>query len=200
MNAKEDMMGKRILLIVGHPDPDSYCAALAKRYAAGAKRSGANVHVLDLGRLAFDPVLKFGYRRRMELEDDLAAAQEAVRWAEHLVLVYPNWWGTMPALLKGFIDRVFLPGFAFRYRERGKLWDKLLKGRSARLIVTMDTPPLINRWMYGHAGHKVMKRNILQFCGIRPVRVTEIGPVRGSTEKRRGAWLDKAERLGERQA
>jgi len=156
--------------------------------------------VLELGRLAFDPVLKFGYRRRMEWEDDLAGAQEAIRWAEHLVFVYPNWWGTMPALLKGFIDRVFLPGFAFRYRERGKLWDKLLKGRSARLIVTMDTPPLINRWMYGHAGHKVMKRNILQFCGIRPVRVTEIGPVRGSTEQRRSAWLDKAERFGERRA
>lgn len=193
-------MGKRILLIVGHPDPESYCAALAARYAAGAERSGADVRVLELGRLAFDPVLKFGYRRRMEWEDDLAGAQEAIRWAEHLVFVYPNWWGTMPALLKGFIDRVFLPGFAFRYRERGKLWDKLLKGRSARLIVTMDTPPLINRWMYGHAGHKVMKRNILQFCGIRPVRVTEIGPVRGSTEQKRSAWLDKAERLGERQA
>jgi putative NADPH-quinone reductase len=200
MNAKEDTMGKRILLIVGHPDPESYCTALAERYAAGAKRSGADVRVLELGRLAFDPVLKYGYKRRMELEDDLAAAQEAVRWAEHLVLVYPTWWGTMPALLKGFFDRVFLPGFAFRYRESGALWDKLLTGRTARLIVTMDTPPLINRWLYGHAGHKVMKRNILRFCGIRPVRVTEVGPVRGSTEQRRRAWLDLAERLGERLA
>lgn len=200
MDAKEDTMGKNILLIVGHPDPESYCAALAGRYATGAAKSGAEIRVLELGRLDYEPVLKFGYRQRMDLEDDLIRAQEWVRRAEHLVFVYPTWWGTMPALLKGFFDRVFLPGFAYRYRERGMLWDKLLKGKTARLIVTMDTPPLINRWVYGHAGHKVMKRNILQFCGIRPVRVTEIGPVRGSTEQRRAAWLDQAERLGERQA
>jgi len=191
-------MGSKILVIVGHPDPDSFCAALAERYAAGARRSGAEVRVLELGRMAFDPVLKYGYKRRMEPEDDLAAAQEAIHRAEHLVLVYPYWWGSMPALLKGFIDRVFLPGFAFRYREGGLLCDRLLTGRTARLIVTMDTPPWYNRLVYGRAGLQVMRRNILHFCGIRPVRVTEIGPVRGSTEQRRRAWLEKAERLGER--
>ncbi|XID96123.1 NAD(P)H-dependent oxidoreductase [Paenibacillaceae bacterium WGS1546] len=141
---------------------------------------------------------KFGYRRRTELEPALLEAQEAIRRADHLVFVYPTWWGTMPAVLKGFIDRVFPPGFDFKYRDGSPLWDKLLKGKSARLIVTMDTPSWYNRWVYWRAGHLVMKRNVLRFCGISPVRVTEMAPVKDASEQRRADWLDKAERLGRR--
>ncbi|MBD2867342.1 NAD(P)H-dependent oxidoreductase [Paenibacillus arenilitoris] len=191
-------MKSNILVINGHPDPQSYCAVLAAAYIEGAAGSGAVVRELRLSESSFEPNLKYGYRQRTELEEELIEAQKLIRWAEHIVFVYPTWWGAMPAILKGFIDRVFLPGFAFKYREDSVYWDKLLKGKSARLIVTMDTPSWYNRWIYGHAGHKVMKRNILKFCGITPVRVTEITPVKPSTETRRAVWLDQVKRLGSR--
>jgi len=189
-------MSKNILVISGHPNPESFCSALSRAYAEGASGSRANVRLIDLSETPFDPHLKYGYRRRTELEPALVEAQEAIRWADHLVFVYPTWWGAMPAILKGFIDRVFLPGFAFKYRNNSPLWDKLLQGKTARLIVTMDTPSWYNWLAYRRAGHSVMKRNILQFCGIKPVRITEFAPVKGSTDAQRAKWLVQAKRLG----
>lgn len=193
-------MKTNILVINGHPDPQSFCSALSEAYINGAAENGAEVRYLDLSKVIFNPILKYGYRQRTELEPELLEAQELIRWAHHLVFVYPTWWGAMPALLKGFFDRVFLPGFAFKYRPNSQLWDKLLTGRTAHLIVTMDTPSWINRLFYRHAGHNVMKRNILQFCGIKPVRTTEITPVRPSTPEQRAKWLDQVQRLGEKRA
>jgi NAD(P)H dehydrogenase (quinone) len=187
-----------ILIINGHPDSASFNAALADAYATGALGSGAQVRRLNLAELAFNPILSFGYRKRTELEPDLIRAQELIRWAHHLVFVYPTWWGAMPALLKGFIDRVFLPGFAFKYRENSVLWDKLLSGRTAHLLVTMDTPSWYNRLVYRNAGHIVMKKNILKFCGINPVRITEFTPIKPSTPEQRAKWLKKAKTLGEK--
>ncbi len=189
-------MSKKILVISGHPNPDSFCSALSRAYAEGAIGSRAEVRLIDLSATSFDPHLKYGYRRRTELEPALVEAQEAIRWADHLVFVYPTWWGAMPAILKGFIDRVFLPGFAFKYRDNSPLWDKLLLGKTARLIVTMDTPSWYNRFIYKRAGHGVMKRNILQFCGIKPVRITELTPIKDSTDAQRAAWLERARKLG----
>ncbi|MFF2888704.1 NAD(P)H-dependent oxidoreductase [Paenibacillus sp. NPDC057967] len=193
-------MKTNILVINGHPDPKSFSSALSEAYIAGAEANGAQVRYLDLSKLSFNPILQYGYRQRTELEPELLEAQELIRWAHHLVFVYPTWWGAMPALLKGFIDRVFLPGFAFKYRQNSQLWDKLLSGRTAHLIVTMDTPSWYNRWIYGHAGHNVMKRNILEFCGIKPVRITEITPIKPSTPEQRAKWLDQAQRLGAKRA
>ncbi len=189
-----------ILVIIGHPDPESFCSALSRAYIEGAASKSDQIRTIDLSQIAFDPNLKYGYRKRMELEDELKEAQELIRWADHLVFVYPTWWGTMPAILKGFFDRVFLPGFAYQYRKDSPLWDKLLAGKSAHLIVTMDTPAWYNRWIYRHAGHHVMKRNILNFCGIKPVRVTEITPVTSSSENVRMKWLEKVKRLGSKLA
>ncbi|MBD2847583.1 NAD(P)H-dependent oxidoreductase [Paenibacillus sp. IB182496] len=189
-------MPQNMLIVNGHPYAQSYCAALADAYAAGARAGGANVQRLELHELKFDPNLRHGYASRMELEPDLVAAQEQIRRADHLVWVYPIWWGAMPAQLKGFIDRVFLPGFAYKYRTDSVLWDKLLQGKSARLIVTMDTPGWYNRLFYKQAGHIVMKRNILGFCGIKPVRITSLGPVRGSSDTRRARWLEQVKLLG----
>jgi len=107
-------MGKRILVILGHPSSNSFCAALAERYAQSALRAGHEVRQLFLGRMDFDPVLREGYQQVQPLEADLRQAQADILWAEHLTLVYPIWWGGIPALLKGFFDRVFLPGFAFQ--------------------------------------------------------------------------------------
>jgi len=187
---------KKILIINGHPDKDAFCNMLAKRYTEGAQSSGASCQLIHLHELTFDPVLHFGYNRRTELEPDLLMAQQAIKDADHLVWVYPTWWGTYPALMKGFIDRVFLPKFAFKYRENSPFWDKLLTGKTAHLMVTMDTPPWYYRLVFGSPGHQSMKKGILGFCGIKTVKITTFSPLRGSSEAKRVSWLEKAERLG----
>lgn len=189
-------MSTNIAVIMGHPSSASYCSALSAAYMKGAIASGADIRMIDLSKMQFDPILKHGFHERTPLEEDLLVAQEIIQWAHHLVFVYPTWWGTMPALLKGFIDRVFLPGFAFKYRTDSKLWDKLLKGKSARLIVTMDTPSWYNRMIYRQSGYKVMKRSILQFCGINPVEITELSPIKTSSAQVRSKWLGQVEKLG----
>jgi len=190
---------QRILIILGHPSADSMCAGMAHAYADGARQAGADVRFLNVGQLAFDPLFQ-GYGAAQPLEPDLAAAQADIAWAGHLVWVYPIWWGAMPALLKGFIDRVFLPGYAFKYRTGSSLWDKLLAGRSAELLVTMDSPPWYFRWVTRMPGHHQMKKAILEFCGIRPVRVHSFGPVRSASTARLAQWVDAARGLGARQA
>lgn len=134
-------MSRSILILLGHPDRDSLCGALAQRYATAAENAGHQVRLIALGDLQFDPVLRHGYRQIQPLEADLQDAAEAIEACDHLVLVYPTWWGAMPALLKGFFDRVLLPGYAFRYRRDSVWWDRLLAGRSARVITTLDTRP-----------------------------------------------------------
>ncbi|MBR8537296.1 NAD(P)H-dependent oxidoreductase [Carboxylicivirga sediminis] len=187
---------KKILIINGHPDKESLCTELARYYQSGAQEAGAQCQLINLGELEFSPVLKYGYRKRTTLEPDLEMAWKGIQEADHLVFVYPTWWGTQPALLKGFIDRVFLPGFAFQYRENSLLWDKLLKGKSARLIVTMDTPGWYYRWVYQRPGHNAMRKCVLNFCGVKPVKITSFRPVKASSEQTRLKWLEKVRRLG----
>ena len=123
-------------------------------------------------------------------------AQELIQWANHLVWLYPVWWGGLPALLKGFLDRVFLPGFAFKKRENSVWWDKLLTGKSARIISTLDQPPWYYWLIYRAPSHRAMKQCTLEFCGITPVRITSIGPLRLSKPATREKWLKQAGRLG----
>lgn len=191
-------MAAKILVILGHPRVDSFGGALANAYAEGARQSGAEVRVLKLADLAFNPVLAGGYQALPELEPDLVDAQNAISWAEHLVFVYPTWWGTVPALLKGFIDRAFLPGFAFQYRKDSIWWDRLLSGRSARLIVTMDQPPWYFRLINRAPGHQMMKRTVLEFCGVKPVRISPFGPIRGTSDAQRAKILEAVRALGNR--
>ena len=193
---KADVMSRRILIINGHSADTSLCHALAHRYEEGAQTAGHEVRLVNLGLLAFDPVLRQGFSGTQSLEPDLQALQTSILWAQHLVLVYPTWWGGMPALLKGMIDRTFLPGFAFKYRSDSPFPEQLLKGRSAELLVTMDTPPWYYRWIYGNPGHWQMKRTILEFTGIRPVRIHSLGPVRSANDGKRQHWLALAHRLG----
>ncbi len=186
------MKGK-VLVILGHCTAKSFCGALAGAYAQGATEAGAEVRRLELGELNFDPILR--QVNEQPLEPDLLRAQEWITWAEHLVFVYPNWWGTMPALMKGFLDRVLTADFAFRYRQDG-LWDKLLEGRTADLLVTMDTPPWYYRWVFKMPGHQQMRHTVLGFCGIKVKRITEFGVVRKSTPEQRQQWLALATNLG----
>lgn len=189
-------MGRKVLVILGHPRAESFCGALARSYAEGARAKGATVELLELGALEFDPVLRHGFAAEQPLEAGLKSASSAIAAADELVIVHPTWWGGPPALLKGFIDRVFLPGFAFRYREGSPFPEQLLRGKSARLLVTMDSPPWWFRWVTGQPGHRLLKKAVLEFCGVKPVTVHAFGPVRGSTPERREAWLGRARRLG----
>ena len=187
---------KKILIINGHPDKLSFCFALAESYRKGALISDANCKVINLIDLKFNPNLTSGYRNISELEPDLIQAQKDILEANHLVFVYPNWWSTYPALLKGFIDRTFLPNFAFKYKGKGPFWDKLLTGKTAQLIVTSYTPQwyywLINR----SPGNNSMKIGILGFCGIKPVNIKTFGPIKSSDDSQREQWLKDAEQLG----
>jgi putative NADPH-quinone reductase len=187
--------GLKVLIIDAHPAQNSFVSALADAYQKGAQANKATVHRLNLRELAFD--LSFeGYKSEKELKPDIIKAQELLKWSEHIVLVYPNWWGTYPALLKGFLDRTLLPGFAFKFRENTSFWDKLLKGRSARLLVTMDTPSWYYTLFWSAPGHRSMRNCILGFCGIQPIKITSFSTVRNSTPEKRNLWLKKAEELG----
>lgn len=187
-------MPLRVLVILGHPRSDSLCGALAEAYAEGAREAGARVETLRLDTLDFDVNYPLGREDAPE-EPDLERARALVSAADHLVFVFPNWWGTMPALLKGFIDRIFKPGYAFRLHADGS-WDRLLAGKSAHLIHTMDTPGWVYRWIYGNPGIRAMKSATLQFCGVTPVRTTRFGTVFDSTPARRAAWLARARAEG----
>ena len=185
-------MPQRILVILGHPCGTSFCSALADAYIHSAKVAGQQVRVLPLRDLSFDPVLHHGYTQIQALEPDLLSAQSDLLWATHLAFVFPIWWGGIPALLKGFIDRIFLPGFAFKYREGKSFPDKLLLGRTAHVLVTLDTPPWYYRWFYRMPGIHQLRSTTLAFCGIKPTKTLMFGPVLASTPAQRAKWLTQA--------
>lgn len=189
-------MRKRVLVILGHPSEASLCGAIANAYLKGAQAAEHEVRFLSLGKLKFDPILRDGYNTIQALEPDLVAAQKSIAWAEHLVFVYPIWWGSIPAILKGFFDRIFLPGFAFKFRKNALMVDGLLRHRTAHLIATMDTPPWYYWLVYRMPGHNQMKRTILEFCGIKPVKISSFGPVKNSQASTREKWLTSAYKFG----
>ena len=190
-------MSKNILVINGNPNPDSYGAALAAAYATGALSSGAEVKTIDIGKLDFDVNLPTGYESLPELEPDLKDSIDKVLWCDHMVWVHPIWWFSLPAVMKGFIDRTFLPGVTFKY-EKGPIPKKLLKGKSARIIATADTPGFYYRLFMGSPATKQLKQGTLEFCGVSPVRTTYIAPIRKSSDAFRHKWQKKVESLGEK--
>ena len=128
----------------------------------------------------------------------IQAEQARVVWSEAMVFVFPVWWGSMPAILKGMFDRIFLPGYAFKYRKGSQLWDKLLTGRSAQVVMTMDTPPWYFRLAYRNPAHHQIRRTILEFTGIKPVNITTMGPIRNASKAKRQRWLGQARALASR--
>lgn len=190
---------KKILIINGHPNKDSFNFGIAKAYQDGALQSGAEVKEIVIADLNFNPNLQFGYQKRMELEPDLVKAWEKIQWADHLVWIHPVWWGGLPAITKGFIDRLFLPGFAFKYRENSVWWDKLLKGKTAHIITTLDQPGLYYRFFFGRPSVNQLRKSVLQFCGVKPVKVTYIGIIKTSDIKQRKIWLEQIRLLAKKQ-
>jgi putative NADPH-quinone reductase len=187
---------KKILIINGHPNKESFNFGIVAAYKKGALQAGAQVKEIVIAELDFNPNLQFGYQKRTEQEPDLIAAWEKIKWADHMVWVHPVWWGGLPAITKGFIDRVFLPGFAFQNRENSIFWDKLLKGKTAHIITTLDQPGWYYRFVYGRPSVNQLKKSTLEFCGVKPVKVTYIGIIKNSKEAARKKWLEKVEKLG----
>lgn len=193
------MTSKHILLIQGHPDAATHhlCHALAAAYASGAQEGGHRVHMLNVGELDFPLLRSQKAWEDSELPASLQQAQDAIRWAQHIVLFFPLWLGDMPALLKGFLEQVARPGFAFE-REAGStaFTKKGLTGRSARVVVTMGMPALLYRWYFRAHSIRSLERNILGFAGIAPVHETLIGMVGNFKAGDGERWLGKLRRLG----
>lgn len=189
---------RRILIIDGHPDADRlrYIHALADRYAKGARTAGHEVRVIDLSALQVASLQSNQEFLSGTPSPAIRQCQADLEWAQHVVLVFPLWLGDMPGLLKMLLEQVLRPGFAFAAARGTGLPKKLLKGRSARIIVTMGMPSLFYRWYYRSHSVKNLERNILAFCGFEPVRTTLVGMVEGMSDEERLDWLGKVERLG----
>ncbi len=192
-------MSKRIVIIQGHPDAQTrhFGHALADEYAKGCEDGGHEVKRIEVATLGF-PLL----RTKEDFEkgtppDSIKQAQDAIKWADHLMIIYPLWLGSMPALLKAFLEQVLRPGVAFEYQTSGGMAKKLLTGKSARVVITMGMPAFVYRWIFFAHSLKSFKRNMLRFCGIKPTRVTLIGSIDTMTEARRLGWLDEMRGLGE---
>ncbi len=186
----------RVLVLDGHPDATSLCAALAASAAEGAEARGAEVKLLHLSDMAFDPNLSSGYKQRQEMEPDLLMFLDAVRWCDSLILVHPMWWGAAPAKLKGLIDRTFLPGIAFAFDGGGYFPEKLFKGRTASVLITTDTPVWYLWLGYRNGWLNVLRRQILDFVGLRVTHMKTIGPIRGATADAIASFKEAARKLG----
>jgi NAD(P)H dehydrogenase (quinone) len=186
----------KIMIVVGHPHADSYCEALGEAYKRGAEEGGHQAELFVLARMSFDPILREGYRDEQELEPDLATARRALMASTHLVFVFPLWCGDMPAILKGFIERVLQPDLLAIHAAGYKADWKVLKGKSARVIMTMGMPGWFYRWYFGAHALKLLRRNILQFTGVKPVRSTIHGMIEAVSDDTRQEWLRETEALG----
>lgn len=188
---------KKILVLLAHTDPTSYTATLADTYEAAARTAGHDVTRVNIGQVRFDPILHKGYKEIQPLEPDLLTLQQQFRDTEHLALFYPNWWNTMPAILKGLFDRFWLPGFAFNFDKQTHKLIQHLKGKTARVVVVAGTlSPFMTWWKYGDYTNEI-RHGILEFAGFE-VKVTALGPCERTTNVCREDWVKKIQGLGTR--
>lgn len=188
---------KKILIFLGNPDTSSYSGRLADSYEGAAKHSGFETRRLNIGDMQFDPVLHQGYKEIQQLEPDLRYFQESVQWADHIVFVYPNWWCSMPAKMKGLFDRSWLPGFAFNFDKETKKLIKRLTGKTARVIIVAGShSPFMTWWKFGDYTNEI-SHGILGFAGIR-TKVTAFGPTEKVSALTLDRWAEELARLGSR--
>ena len=193
------MEKKKIFILLGHPDKETKSGYFADSYEMGAKEAGYEVKRVNIGDLKFDPILHKGYKEIQELEPDLLMVQENIKWCEHFVIFYPSWWSTMPSLLKGMFDRMWLPCFAFNFNKKGFGWTKHLKGKSALVVVSSDSHPIIARLLMGDSTNEI-KKGILKFAGFSPVRILKVGPLKNISQEKKEKWAKKLFELGKRGA
>ena len=190
-------VGRRIVIIQGHPDTTKkhFGHALAAAYEDGARAGGHEVRSIIVGELDFALLRTYEDFYQGKPTAVIQQCQDDIRWANHLVIIYPLWLGMMPALLKGFFEQVFRPGFAKTPDTQGRSWRRLLTGKSARIIVTMGMPVFIYRWYFGAHSLKSLERNILRFAGIGPIKESLVGMVEGKPS-RRDRWIKTMSELG----
>lgn len=186
---------KKILVIDGHPNKDSLCFSLAEAYIEGAKMAEYEVKKLRLIDLDFDLILRYGYQKRMDLEPDLQSALKLLKWADHLVWVHPVWWSALPALVKGFLDRLFLPSLTYNTIPNSYRLEGLLKKKTAHIIATLDQPGWFYRLYFGAPSEKQLKSS-LKLCGVKTKQVCYFGIVKTSTDEQRKAWIEKVKEMG----
>lgn len=188
-------MNKKIVILLGNPDVDTFSGAIADHYQAAAEEVGHEVLRFNIGEMNFDPILHQGYKVIQALEPDLLSLQEAIKWADHVVIIYPNWWCTMPAILKGLFDRTWIPGFAFNFDKKTGKCIQHLKGKTGRTIVVAGShSPFKTWWLYGDFTNEI-QYGILGFAGISS-NVTSFGPTQKVSEKKQDQWLREVENLG----
>lgn len=186
----------KIMIVVGHPQHTTFCAALGRAYEQGAREGGHEVATFMLSEMTFDPILREGYRKEQPLEPDLKAAYDALAACNHLVVIFPLWCGDMPAILKGFIERILQPDLIARQQTENAMNWHIFTDKTARIVMTMGMPVSVYRWWYrGHA-LKLLKRNILNFIGIKPVQDTLYGMIGTSKPETRERWLGEIKALG----
>lgn len=189
----------KIFILMGNPDAEQTLGAdLADEYAKTAQAAGHEVRRANISDLQFDPILHKGYKEIQQLEPDLVKVQEDMKWADHFVLIYPLWWAGMPALLKGMWDRIFLPKFAFHFHKDGLGWDKLMKGKTARVIITSKNWPILERVLFGDFTNEVA-RAILGFAGYK-VKLTEIGRSEQMPDLQKARWMKRIGSLARKAA
>lgn len=188
-------MSKNILVLLGNPDPETFSGAIADQYQQAAEAAGHNVTRVNISDLKFDPILHKGYKVIQELEPDLLDLQEKFKNADHIVIVYPNWWCTMPAILKGLFDRFWIPGFAFNFNKETKKLEQHLTGRTSRVIVVAGThSPFMTWWQFGDYTNEI-QHGILGFAGIK-TKVTTYGPCNKVDEQVKEKWMQEVAKLG----
>jgi len=186
----------KIMIVVGHPQTNTLCEALGRAYKSGAESAGHEVTIFTLATMSFDPILHHGYRHEQALEPDLHRAYDTLSACDHLVLVFPLWCGDMPALLKGFIERILQPDLIARENTENAMNWSIFRNKTARIIITMGMPVSIYRFWYRGYALKLLTRNILHFIGIKPVRHTLFGMVATSKPQTRNGWIEQVRALG----
>lgn len=187
-----------VTIVVGHPQRVTFCEALADAYRRGAESAGHKVHLFKLAEMNFEPILREGYRKEQPLEPDLQSAYDALAASDHWVLIFPLWCGDMPAILKGFIERILQPDLIKRQGTENAMNWRIFEKKSARIVMTMGMPVTIYRFWYGAHAIKLLKRNILNFIGIAPVRETLLGMMADSSHEQRDRWLKQIQAMGQR--
>ena len=193
-------MAQHIVIIQGHPDPagDRFCHALADAYAAGAEAAGIEVKRIEVAKLEFALLRTQAEFEKGAPAPQIAAAQEAIRWAEHLVIVFPIWFGGPPAFLKAFFEQLLRKGFALSSPQAALM--SLLAGKSVRVIVTMGAPLPIFRLILGGHGVASFVKGLLWATGAGPVRQTLFGRAHLEDPARKARWLAEVRALGARGA
>jgi putative NADPH-quinone reductase len=187
-----------ILILDGHPDPCAHrlIHALADAYRQGAEQANHEVRVVRLADLTFPLLRSQSDYEREEPVEAVRQCQHLMTWATHIVIFYPLWLGSMPAMLKALLEQMLRPGFAFSTKQLGRWPVKFLSGKTARIVVTMGMPAFIYRWYFRAHSLRSLQRNILKFVGFRRVRSTIIGGAGSMTREQREYWLSSVRNLG----